>query len=125
INIFKADVLATLFVGAMIPVVFSALAMKSVGKAAMEMVQEVRRQFRDIPGILEGTGTPQYGKCVEISTKAAYCGVPVPSNIPGISEGTGTPQYAALVDISTHFPYCGVPVPSNIPGISLNCLRTS
>ncbi len=71
INIFKADVLATLFVGAMIPVVFSALAMKSVGKAAMEMVQEVRRQFRDIPGILEGTGTPQYGKCVEISTKAA------------------------------------------------------
>ena len=71
INIFKADVLATLFVGAMIPVVFSALAMKSVGKAAMEMVQEVRRQFREIPGILEGTGTPEYGKCVEISTKAA------------------------------------------------------
>src|SRR5690606_24982820 len=58
INIFKADVSATLFVGAMIPVVFSALAMKSVGKAAMEMVQEVRRQFREIPGILEGTGTP-------------------------------------------------------------------
>lgn len=71
INIFKADVLATLFVGAMIPVVFSALAMKSVGKAAMEMVQEVRRQFKEIPGILEGTGTPEYGKCVEISTKAA------------------------------------------------------
>ena len=71
INIFKADVLATLFVGAMIPVVFSALAMKSVGKAAMEMVQEVRRQFREIPGILEGTGTPEYGKCVAISTKAA------------------------------------------------------
>src|SRR5690554_2511520 len=71
INIFKADVLAMLFVGGMIPVVFSALAMKSVGKAAMEMVQEVRRQFREIPGILEGTGTPEYGKCVEISTKAA------------------------------------------------------
>src|SRR5690554_3114066 len=71
INIFKADVLAALFVGAMIPVVFSALAMKSVGKAAMEMVQEVRRQFKEIPGILEGTGTPEYGKCVEISTKAA------------------------------------------------------
>ncbi|WP_417445086.1 sodium-translocating pyrophosphatase [Joostella sp.] len=71
INIFKADVLAALFVGGMIPVVFSALAMKSVGKAAMEMVQEVRRQFREIPGILEGTGKPDYGKCVEISTKAA------------------------------------------------------
>ena len=71
INIFKADVLAALFVGGMIPVVFSALAMKSVGKAAMEMVQEVRRQFRDIPGILEGKATPDYGKCVEISTQAA------------------------------------------------------
>ncbi|MCM5661512.1 sodium-translocating pyrophosphatase [Galbibacter mesophilus] len=71
INIFKADVLAALFVGGMIPVVFSALAMKSVGKAAMEMVQEVRRQFREIPGILEGTAKPEYGKCVEISTNAA------------------------------------------------------
>ncbi|WP_035916885.1 sodium-translocating pyrophosphatase [Flavimarina sp. Hel_I_48] len=71
INIFKADVLAALFVGGMIPVIFSALAMQSVGKAAMEMVQEVRRQFREIPGILEGTGKPEYGKCVEISTKAA------------------------------------------------------
>ena len=71
INIFKADVLAALFVGGMIPVVFSALAMKSVGKAAMDMVMEVRRQFKEIPGIMEGTGTPEYGKCVEISTKAA------------------------------------------------------
>ncbi|MCX2679463.1 sodium-translocating pyrophosphatase [Galbibacter sp. EGI 63066] len=71
INIFKADVLAALFVGGMIPVVFSALAMKSVGKAAMEMVQEVRRQFKEIPGIMEGTATPEYGKCVAISTKAA------------------------------------------------------
>ena len=71
INIFKADVLAALFVGGMIPVVFSALAMKSVGKAAMDMVHEVRRQFKEIPGILEGTGTPEYGKCVAISTKAA------------------------------------------------------
>jgi K(+)-stimulated pyrophosphate-energized sodium pump len=71
INIFKADVLAMLFVGGMIPVIFSALAMQSVGKAAMEMVQEVRRQFREIPGIMEGTGTPQYAKCVDISTKAA------------------------------------------------------
>ena len=67
----RADVLAMLFVGGMIPVVFSALAMQSVGKAAMEMVEEVRRQFREIPGILEGKGKPEYAKCVDISTKAA------------------------------------------------------
>ncbi|MFN8292395.1 MAG: sodium-translocating pyrophosphatase [Chitinophagales bacterium] len=71
INIFNAKVLAALFIGGMIPVVFSALAMNSVGKAAMDMVNEVRRQFREIPGILEGTGQPEYGKCVEISTQAA------------------------------------------------------
>jgi len=71
INIFKANVLAALFVGAMVPVVFSALAMSAVGRAAMEMVKEVRRQFREIPGIMEGKATPEYGKCVEISTNAA------------------------------------------------------
>ncbi len=78
INIFKAPVLAALFIGGMIPVVFSALAMKSVGKAAMDMVMEVRRQFREIPGIMEGTGTPEYGKCVEISTKAALREMMIP-----------------------------------------------
>jgi K(+)-stimulated pyrophosphate-energized sodium pump len=71
INIFNAKVLAALFIGSMIPVVFSAYAMNAVGKAAMDMVNEVRRQFREIPGIMEGTGKPDYARCVEISTNAA------------------------------------------------------
>ena len=71
INIFKAPVLAMLFVGGMVPVVFSALAMNAVGKAAMEMVNEVVRQFKEIPGIMEGTGKPEYDKCVAISTEAS------------------------------------------------------
>ena len=71
INIFKAKVLAALFIGGMIPVVFSALAMSSVGKAAMAMVMEVRRQFKEIPGIMAGKNEPDYGRCVEISTNAA------------------------------------------------------
>ena len=71
INIFKAPVLAMLFVGGMVPVVFSALAMNAVGKAAMEMVYEVRRQFKEIAGIMEGTGKPEYDKCVAISTQAS------------------------------------------------------
>ncbi len=93
INIFKAPVLAALFIGGMIPVVFSALAMKSVGKAAMDMVMEVRRQFREIPGIMEGTGKPEYGKCVEISTKAALREMMLPGAITIITPiaiGLGT-----------------------------------
>lgn len=85
INIFKADVLAALFIGGMIPVVFSALAIRSVGSAAMDMVNEVRRQFREIPGIMEGTGKPEYGKCVEISTKAALQQMVLPGAITLIS----------------------------------------
>src|SRR6202012_4209445 len=69
IDIYKADVLAGLFVGGMIPFIFSALCISAVGRAAMAMVEEVRRQFREIPGIMEHTGKPEYEKCVAISTK--------------------------------------------------------
>lgn len=71
INIFKAPVLGSLFVGAMIPFIFSALAISAVGRAAMDMVKEVRRQFREIPGIMEYKNKPEYEKCVAISTNAS------------------------------------------------------
>ena len=71
IDIYKAPVLAGLFVGGMIPFVFSALCIQAVGKAAMDMVQEVRRQFREIPGIMEYKAKPEYEKCVGISTQAS------------------------------------------------------
>ncbi len=71
IDIYKANVLAGLFVGGMIPFIFSALCIQAVGKAAMDMVQEVRRQFREIPGIMEYKAKPEYDKCVAISTKAS------------------------------------------------------
>jgi len=71
IDIYKADVLAGLFIGGMIPFIFSSLAISAVGRAAMDMVNEVRRQFREIPGIMEHKATPEYEKCVAISTKAS------------------------------------------------------
>ena len=71
IDLYKAPVLGALFIGAMIPFIFSSLAIAAVGKAAMDMVQEVRRQFRDIPGIMEYKAKPEYEKCVAISTKAS------------------------------------------------------
>jgi polyisoprenoid-binding protein YceI len=81
IDIYKADVLAGLLVGAMIPFVFSALAIAAVGRAAMDMVQEVRRQFKEIPGIMEYKATPEYEKCVEISTKASIREMMMPGAI--------------------------------------------
>lgn len=71
INIYNAEVLAGLFVGGMIPFIFSSLAIAAVGRAAMDMVNEVRRQFREIPGIMEYKAKPEYEKCVAISTKAS------------------------------------------------------
>ncbi|MEM9737835.1 MAG: sodium-translocating pyrophosphatase [Bacteroidota bacterium] len=81
IDLYKAPVLGGLFIGAMIPFLFSALIITSVGKAAMQMVHEVRRQFREIPGILEGKDNPQYGQCVRIATKAALLEMILPGLI--------------------------------------------
>jgi K(+)-stimulated pyrophosphate-energized sodium pump len=81
IDIYHADVLAGLFVGGMIPFIFSSLAIKAVGEAAMAMVEEVRRQFRTIPGIMEGTGKPEYDKCVAISTQASLKKMMMPGAI--------------------------------------------
>ncbi|MDP4265135.1 MAG: sodium-translocating pyrophosphatase [Bacteroidota bacterium] len=85
INIYKADVLASLFIGGMIPFIFSSLAIQAVGKAAMAMVEEVRRQFKTIPGIMEGTGKPEYDKCVAISTDASIKKMLLPGAIAIIS----------------------------------------
>lgn len=81
IDIYKADVLAGLFVGGMIPFIFSSLAIAAVGRAAMDMVNEVRRQFREIPGIMEYKAKPEYEKCVEISTKASIREMMLPGAI--------------------------------------------
>jgi K(+)-stimulated pyrophosphate-energized sodium pump len=81
IDIYKAPVLAGLFVGGMIPFIFSALCIQAVGKAAMDMVQEVRRQFRDIPGIMEYKAKPEYEKCVAISTQASIREMMLPGGI--------------------------------------------
>lgn len=81
IDIYKAPVLAGLFVGGMIPFIFSALCIQAVGKAAMDMVQEVRRQFREIPGIMTYEAKPEYEKCVAISTKASIREMMMPGAI--------------------------------------------
>jgi K(+)-stimulated pyrophosphate-energized sodium pump len=85
IDIYKANVLACLFVGGMIPFIFSSLCIRAVGEAAMAMVEEVRRQFRTIPGIMEGTGKPEYDKCVAISTKASLKKMMLPGAIAIVS----------------------------------------
>ena len=85
IDIYKANVLASLFVGGMIPFIFSSLAIRAVGEAAMAMVEEVRRQFKTIPGIMEGTGKPEYDKCVAISTDASIKKMMLPGAIAIIS----------------------------------------
>jgi K(+)-stimulated pyrophosphate-energized sodium pump len=105
IDLFKAPVLAALFVGAMIPFIFSALTIAAVGKAAMEMVQEVRRQFREIPGIMEYKAKPEYDKCVAISTRASLREMIVPGLI------------ALLVPIIVGFAFKGVFADASSPEI--------
>ena len=78
ISILEPRVIIGMLIGGMLPFLFSALTMQSVGKAAFQMIEEVRRQFRSIPGIMEGTAKPDYKKCVEISTTAALKEMLVP-----------------------------------------------
>ena len=107
IDISKPEVIAATFVGGMLPFAFSALTMSAVGNAASEMIDEVRRQFKEIPGIMEGTGTPDYARCVDISTGAALKQMIVPGLIAVIvpvlvgillgTEALGGLQAGALV----------------------------
>ena len=78
IDILNPQVIVGLFIGGMLPFLFSALTMDSVSKAANKMIEEVRRQFKTIPGIMEGTGKPDYSSCVQISTQAALREMMVP-----------------------------------------------
>lgn len=78
ISITKPAVIVGMLIGGMLPFLFSAITMEAVGKAAFEMIEEVRRQFKEIPGIMEGTGKPDYAKCVDISTAAALREMVIP-----------------------------------------------
>ncbi|HZK00709.1 MAG TPA: sodium-translocating pyrophosphatase [Tissierellaceae bacterium] len=85
IDVTKPAVIAGMFIGGMLPFLFSAMTMDAVGKAAYAMIEEVRRQFREIPGIMEGTATPEYAKCVDISTKSALREMIIPGMLAVIS----------------------------------------
>ena len=80
-NVLDPNVLVGLFIGALLPFVFSALTMQAVGTAAYAIVNEVRRQFREIPGIMEGTGRPDYARCVDISTKGSLRAMILPGTM--------------------------------------------
>jgi K(+)-stimulated pyrophosphate-energized sodium pump len=92
IDVSKPTVMAGLLIGGMLPYLFSAFAMQAVGRAAFQMIEEVRRQFREIPGLLEGTGRADYARCVDISTAAAIKEMVVPGLL-----GVLTPVFFGLV----------------------------
>ena len=143
IDIYKADVLACLFVGGMIPFIFSSLAIRAVGEAAMAMVEEVRRQFRDIPGIMEGTGKPEYEKCVAISTQASIKKMMLPGFITIVSplvigfllgpEALGgflagphpSPALPGLPRVTSRRPASGRPTPAFEPSSLQSCKRVA
>lgn len=85
IDVTKPSVIAGMFIGGMLPFAFSAYTMDAVGKAANAMIEEVRRQFREIPGIMEGTAIPEYSKCVDISTAAALKEMIIPGTMAIVS----------------------------------------
>jgi len=92
INLLDPLVVVGLFIGATVPFIVASRAMDAVGRAAFEMIEEVRRQFREIPGIMEGTGKPDYAKCVDISTKAAIKEMIAPGAV-----AIGTPLIVGFV----------------------------
>jgi K(+)-stimulated pyrophosphate-energized sodium pump len=91
LDLSNPQVMGGLFIGAMMPFLFSSMAMSAVGRAAFQMIEEVRRQFREIPGLLEGTATADHAKCVDISTKAA------------IREMVGPGLMAVIVPVAVGF----------------------
>jgi K(+)-stimulated pyrophosphate-energized sodium pump len=82
VDLVRPEVIAALFIGGLLPFIFSAFAIRAVGKAAFKVVEEVRRQFKEIPGIMDGTGKPDYSKCVDISTVAAQREMIIPGIMP-------------------------------------------
>jgi K(+)-stimulated pyrophosphate-energized sodium pump len=78
VNLLSPQVTIGLFIGAMLPFLFSSFLMTAVGRAAFQIVEEVRRQFREIPGLMSGKGKPDYAKCVDISTKTALGELAIP-----------------------------------------------
>ena len=105
VNLLDAKVIVGVFLGGLLPFIFAALTMQSVGKAAMEMVKEVRRQFKEIPGLMEGTAKPDHKRCVEISTQAALRQMILPGVLAivfplGVGFGLGAAALAGFLGSS-------------------------